>query len=641
MCSNETICQTILGLVLSKTMEGRNDSASLQIFCCFFNKMCEIDMGLVAYDQLLRLCFGNLNTGTRKQGVFIIKVLIEQKKLSQNDEESFKKFVIVVETLEESQHLILPTMDLVMTLDFSTQFSDFPFMLYQMIMNHESSTVKTWGIKYVLSLKTEFNDQETLAILNALNSSSQFQEDQVSIEPSLLKEFVKINFDVISRNLIELDWMTVPFYKLLQIITDVIESSSTISTDPLFLAQLSKQTEIIPKRIRNKIIRLGVQSKYGAIATKLSHHISVKSILPILLNIFNIANGYKCLEKCLRTIKPHECEIIFNNQLPTDFVTFAVLASSQNKSFEEITEVTRNLIEGDRMLINAMLTTSSHGENIKTLVRDLIQKIYASVEDRDFPSLKRNVNNLASVIQHSNYKEITELNQIIKLLTVLRNHAENCQDFKFAFWIIFKVALGCREVFDKAVLLKDSLNDNSVTTVIECRYLILDKQLNEDNNVNEIDLAEFLESFEGLIDRHKENLEEMKSLVTLLKHICDLEWFSMWSSSKNCLGIMISATQKLQLEVSCEGDHPELLNFLKILLSSIKWKDEKIEWINHVTVCYEYALQRVSDKAKIFALIIEFGESSDNFQEGPLRDFIKLLLIEIITEPEIITRDQL
>lgn len=315
MCLIDNLCDKILASILAKTFERRHDTTVLQTVCCFFNKMCERSFK-IDYDQLLRLFFDNPEPVARKQGIFIVKTLIEHKKLSKEDEENFKKFVVVVEALEESQHLILPTMELVKSLKFSQPFEDFPFLMYRMIINHDSSTVKTWGLNFVIGTTNNFNDVEIEAILDALNSSCLFDADQADVDTRLLNVFVNRNFKSVFQSLTRINWASVSFYRILQIVTKIVESLDSEFFDNDFLYHLLKQTELIPKQICSVVIRLGVQSKYAAIVTKLNEFLSVKSLLPIIINIFNIANGYKCLEKCLRSVTPDEYEAVFNDKWP-------------------------------------------------------------------------------------------------------------------------------------------------------------------------------------------------------------------------------------------------------------------------------------------------------------------------------------
>lgn len=642
MCSNDNISFKILKFVLTKTFERRRDSIALQTFCCFFSKMCEKELD-VAYDQLFHIFFDNPEPVSRKQGIFLIKTLIQHNKLSQENEENFRKFVVVIEALEESQHLILPTMELVKSLNFSHPYNDFPFIVYRMIINHESSTVKTWGLNFILGVTSNFTDQETVVILNALNSSCNFDVDQTSLEPKLLNDFVQRNFKAIFRNLIEINWTSVPFFRILQIVVNVIDTSYFDAIDSQFLSQLLKQTEIIPRRIKNLVIRLGVQTKYALIALRLTKHLSIESLLPTLINIFNIADGYKCLAKCLRAIKSEEYEAIFNDQLPKDFVNFALITYSQDKPLGLIKEATRALQERDKMIINAMLHATIknelHNENVAVLVSETIEKIYENAEDRDYTSLNRNAENLETAMQSTKFKESRELQSILQLLTVLRRHAENKPEFRFAFLTVLKIALEFREIFDKAVAIKDHLDDDSIA-VIQCRYLILHNRLCSGYDVEERELVKFLRAFEAFVNNIGDDEEQTFSL-TLLEHISSTEWSSMWSSSRESLQIMINTTDKLLNQLSSSDDHLHLLNFLEILLSSIYWRKDQDEWINHVTICLQHAIEKcsISDKARVLEVVVDFGESP-TFQESSLRDYIKLLLIEKITEVEMLTKDQ-
>lgn len=253
MMKNEEVKVKILKLIF-ENCKSNFDLLSLQNLCYFFDKICELKLIEFNDSQLIKKYFDVNTKLSRKQGIFIIKNLIEHSHL--DGIESWKIFTIIIENLEENpSHLILPTLELMTQVKVDHNFHYFWFFLCQSITSHENNLVKCWGLKYLLNLDNQkFEEAEILQILKALNSTLLFDDAQL-IEN--IKKFIFNHFEIIFEQLINVEWTSVAFYHVLEAISDHVKSMSSISS--IFMANLRKQSEIIPRKISNRSIRGGVQ----------------------------------------------------------------------------------------------------------------------------------------------------------------------------------------------------------------------------------------------------------------------------------------------------------------------------------------------------------------------------------------------
>lgn len=314
----------------------RTDPVSLKNLCYFFGEMCNNDC-INNESEIILKYFENSDLSARKPGLFLIKTLIEFKKLSNQDEESFKKFIVVVETLEEAQHLITPTLELIKQFNFSEKFQDFWFVTCRMVLRHESSLVKQWALNFILRATppVPFNEKQTLEILDAFNSTSLLEiHESLCGEP--LRVFIVRNLNFVFRNLIEINWTSFTFYRVLEVIAENI--SRIAQNDREFSETLRLQTEIIPKRIKNHVIRNGVQIQFSKIATSVVKTFGLNSwTLPIVCNVFSIGNQHKLLEPCFENVKTENFLYLFPPFVENEeFFKFALVASSLKCSFEEM-----------------------------------------------------------------------------------------------------------------------------------------------------------------------------------------------------------------------------------------------------------------------------------------------------------------
>lgn len=138
----------IVNLILLKCEVRGNDyvsSENMSLFCELIiswskeNHICQPDFLLTCFKYFE-------NDLTVKHGIFLLKTLINQNMFEPNDAKSFEKFIIVENSLACKQsHLILPTLDLLKSLNFSFKYHEFWFVLCTYVLSHENTKVKKWG----------------------------------------------------------------------------------------------------------------------------------------------------------------------------------------------------------------------------------------------------------------------------------------------------------------------------------------------------------------------------------------------------------------------------------------------------------------------------------------------------------------
>lgn len=326
---SDKLSDTILSSILNKS----NERSDYSVLTCFFNKILERNIEF-SPEQLLSSCFEDLQLRAMKQGLFFIKALVSHKRFGPEDEDSFKIFTIVLEALETS-HLVKPTLNMIRSLRFSPRYSHFWFITIKMLIEHANVPVKVWGLNFLLSsCEARLDDQEMIRTLCALNSSCLYTDDENSLNADSLAKFIRINFDVVFRNLIEVNWVSVPFFKVLKIISDC---KSTVEWDDLHIDVLLKQTEVVPKRVKNLVIRSGVQEEYIKIVTTIAQEKGVKPLLKVILNVFNIGDYYQGLEDCFQYATQSDYDALASGKYPDAFVKFAL-----NKNLEVHPDLAEN-----------------------------------------------------------------------------------------------------------------------------------------------------------------------------------------------------------------------------------------------------------------------------------------------------------
>lgn len=645
LMKEDSVNTWVLNLIATRS-ETTDEQLSLQNLCYFFDKMCELK-SIHDYFKILHKYFDSSEKTAKKQGIFLLNILIRHQ-IFKEDEESFKKLIIIAESLEESQsHLVLPTLELLKDLKFSEQFKDLSWLLLKMIITHENNLVKNWGLKFVLSSEASITDEQCIVILNTLNSTCLYGPNEAIIDATSLMRFSKNNFVVIFKNLVEVNWMSAPFYRLLEQISDCISSMKLHQFDYNFISTLQKHTELLPKRVKNLAIRSGVQKLYANILTRLLNQgVQFESLVQSLVNVFNMGKHCKSLENCLRLIKLEDHEFIFTDNQPEKFVKFALTAISNEKSLAEIKEAAKRISNYNQILMDTVADLNKidkcYENELIFLIHETIEDLYTNAVDEDAESFMRNIDILNVGLQASNSPIEAEMHE--HLLEVWRNVQQQFKkDEKFTsiYWSLLKLILGYNQGFDVSMVEKEVFDNKAVSSVtIECQRLILQHHQRVGDTVDEEKFSIFLQNFESFVDEcYKwDDVDSALSITRLL--IVD----GMISNSTEKQHHLMRIMEKLLDTVINTDDRTQLLKELtKVSLKSAELLQTTTEWINHITKVLQKMISKLNgaEKLMIFSLILEAVKSSATIKkENSLRNFVKRLLIEKMIETDMLTSDQ-
>lgn len=322
----------------------RTDRLSLINVCYFFDKIlqCKVipDANLCA---VLEKYFKSNEPTAKKQGVFLIKTMVLYHELPSTEEQNWKRFILITEALEENQsHLILPTLELLKEIKFQEPLSCFWFILCKLIITHENSLVSNWGIIYVMNANISFLEDQIDIILNVLNSTCLYEIDHPVITSLMLKEFCRRNFAAIFSQLNNINWVSVPFYRMLeQIEKHVALLESEAFENNVIADKLKLQTMQMPAKITNIVIRTGVQILYSKILTHFAKHVKIASLFLSIENTYKMGSA----NDGLKILMPEEC-IARKQQTISDIEkTFSLAASNINSDYApELSNIMEHLL---------------------------------------------------------------------------------------------------------------------------------------------------------------------------------------------------------------------------------------------------------------------------------------------------------
>lgn len=352
----------------------RMDKHSLQNLCSFFDEICCGSVNIDMLQTLQRFFTSSADMLSRKQGVFVIKTLIHHGKFGTQDEESFKRLTIVVEALDENQsHLILPVLEVMSELDFSAQFDSFWFIAFRMVITHENNLVRNWGLNYLLrEMKRKFNNAEITEILSALNCTPFFDPEDSQLNHGELRKFIDRNFVRAFHCLNDVNWIAVPFFRILEMIVSNLETMDTF--DDHLLIDLNQQTDTIPKRIKNVTIRAGVQGLYSRIIRRLikldNYSFTSALFVQTCMRIMEIGKNRRLLADSLKLSGDRIYELI-RDDLPEDLVAFVLSFMCESK--KDIESLAKTLQNHERMLrLTMCLMNENHkgGKLQETMIDD-------------------------------------------------------------------------------------------------------------------------------------------------------------------------------------------------------------------------------------------------------------------------------
>lgn len=636
----EQTCQRIM-----HKSRHRTDHHALQNICYFFEEI--IQQAFVIDGALLRKYFESSNPTARKQGIYLIKCLIHHKKLSSNDEASFKNFTLISEALQESQHLIQPTLELVKNVNFSAKFSELHFILLTMIIAHDSSLVKAWGLNYILNSKgLVINNQQTIIVLNSLNSTSLYDNSQRSIQTECLNQFVKSHFLEVFANLTEVNWVSVPFYRILKsIVLETINQKHLIDT--VFTKNLLKQTEMIPMMVKSLVIRSGVQQNYAEITSVVAHHQGLSSLRQILVNIYNMGERHENLAKFLSSASQEDLKYIISDGCPENFVLFVLALIGFNRGFDEVKVLSINLVNRNKLnimtacqLIDKRKISHNH---LNVLIRETMENILIDIDGKNtellenFESLKLGLK-VATDVTADMQKYLENIFRAIEL------NVKNGKTSQDIFWDALLLILQFSPNFDSKIGLIDVLNaDNKLSLVIaQCQYFSLKKQiqLGIDFEVNQV--LQFITTLGSLVDECY-FIEEFNTFLKFFKIVAADRLFvsSIFHNNHQGIASMIVTIDKLlNTIVSIDERHICISEFTAIL---ILLADLNNEFNNHISITMESMMESLSgnEKAKVLNTLIKSTKNSNTLkQKNSLRDYIETLLTEKILEADMMTKEQ-
>lgn len=364
--NSKLILESILKISIS-----RFDGLANQNLCYFFEIMCQtgtikLDANGVFLHKILFKFFDNDDLVKRKQGLYLIKTVIHMKCLESSVAINWMKFILIAEALEQSQsHLIQPTLTNLPQIKFSQDHAHFMFILCKMIITHENTVIKNWGLRYVLNEMSfnnnDDNDDKIIIIMSQLNSTGLYADDNDSktvLFEDLLNLFIQRNFDVVFRNVNTIIWTSVPFFHLITAIHKSIAKLPPASFNENFIKILKNQASYVGKKIQNLTIRAGVQSIYSEILLILIQHVEFKELHKCIQIIFNMADCPKAfmnIESCFSFMKD-ELLILSNDQQSMKYnkFLFITLLLSEKHSYKWFIEVISTLPNPDKLIIQVL-----------------------------------------------------------------------------------------------------------------------------------------------------------------------------------------------------------------------------------------------------------------------------------------------
>ncbi|CAO1429025.1 unnamed protein product [Diamesa hyperborea] len=280
---------------------------------------------------------------------------------------NWMKFILIAEALEQSQsHLIQPTLCNLHQIKFSEDQDSFIFILCKMIITHENTVIKNWGIIYVLNEMNFTNDDETdddkmIIILSQLNSTCLYEDDTEckTVEfDDLLISFIHRNFDVVFRNINKIIWTSVPFFHIITAIHISIEKLAPSMFNQNFIKMLENQTLYVGKKIQNLTIRAGVQSIYSQILLILVQHVDPKdlnTLIQIIINMGECSKAFANIELCLTSMN-NDCLIFPTDQQSWNYnkYLFTTLLLSEQYSYEKFITCCTTLPNSDKLIIQVL-----------------------------------------------------------------------------------------------------------------------------------------------------------------------------------------------------------------------------------------------------------------------------------------------
>lgn len=632
---------------------GRQDPLALQNVCYFFDKMCVFNTEGIAGFNMLRTYFESSEQIARKQGIYLVNTLVHYKKFASDDEESFKKFTIITESLQESYHLILPTLDLLKSLKFSKPYTECVFLLLRMFILHESSLVKHWGISYILtSTNLPFNEEKMITVLSALNSTCLYDVDGASISSELLNTFIERNFDTVFGTLTEINWLSVPFYRVFEGIRNCIRSMEHSRFDRAFISHLLKQTEVIPKRIKNLVVRSGVQAMYAESTAIIAESVGVQALKQILINVFNMGEQHECLKECLSRRTLEDCEIFLTIDCPENFARFVLFNVSMDKTIDEIQALSKRLKNSEKLVMETIFHLSkTQSPGIETFVDVLNQntsKMIISVlgeREREtammseqIEALQLEFRALRGVAGEPMQERLTEIWLNIK------QSLNNDKSLLPTYWMVLKLIMEFHQSFDLSIVENEVFEEQSNVSqeLIQCQVAVLKRQLERQLSLYDQELMKFLSCLERLVDDcylvdHLSGILNVIKCVITDEALAEVFLNNVFQSWVEIISKLSSVVTSSDERVNRSGELVELL------LRSVELSSATDEWVNEVALIVKTMMQilKGGERSTVVSVIMKAAETSKTIEyDNEFRKLVKFVLIEKILEVEMLSKDQ-
>lgn len=526
LSKNDDLKKYILSLIYDRSME-RYNTISTQNLCYFFKHLCQNGFKVEELNYIEKY-FDDSSILARKQGTFLIKCLLDHNLLCEDNERNWRKFITIIETLEENQsHLILPSLALLHEMKINDIFKTFWFKLCSIIISHENSLVKSYGLKYIFGMKEiKFTKQQVLKILEAVNATYLYDlNDEKFLEE--IQKFVENHSDIIFEILVEINWFSVPFYYILKNLKITKISHDDYNNN--FLLCFEKQTELIPKRIKNVKIRAKVKEIYSNLLESVIASIGICQVLRSFKNIFYINENHDCLRKCLFHIKQEDYALIFSSEFDYEFLKYIITKTHEGRTIDEVKDCIKHLKYNQKLLVEVMLDMHELMDNYEDipniLVNEMIKLIWKHITDEKHEGIDNSLNLLEMCLDASKCQiENETIDHLTEIWTRINSIYLHDKSFEYPFLkstnIILNHNLNFDTKFAENVCFSSTFASQLLATQTKCQALIIKNQILKNSSQNLQFLETVLNNIEILLDRSSSNSDimdvyELLKIVTL------------------------------------------------------------------------------------------------------------------------------
>ncbi|XP_070503310.1 uncharacterized protein [Chironomus tepperi] len=643
---DETLKKLILSAIYDRSME-RYNTISAQNLCYFFKHLCQNGLKIEELDFIEKY-FDDDSLLARKQGTFFLKCLLDHNLLCQNNEENWKKFITIIEALEENQsHLILPSLELLHEMKINDSFKTFWFKLCSMIINHENNLVKSYGLKYIFGMsEIKLHKQQVFKILEAVNVTHLFDFKEKKFL-SEVQNFVQNYSEIIFELIVEINWFSVPFYYILKSL-ETMKISNEYSKD--FLVCFEKQTELIPKRIRNIKIRGMVKIFYSNLLEKVISSIGIHHVLRIFRNIFHINENHDCLNKCINHIKEEDYALIFSDEFDYKFRKYILLQTHIGKTIDEVKNSVKHIKDNQKLIIEVMLDMHDLMDNYEDipniLINEMIEKVWKQLTNQKHNGIENTLNLLELSLNGSKNKlENETIDHITEIWTKINSIFLDDKKFEFSYlkstYIILKYDQNFNSKFVENECFLSTFAPEFLVLQTNCQALIIRNQFLNNENQNLQFIERIMDNIEILLERSSSNNDimdvyEILKIVTLniSKEFHENIFEKLQIVFKNFIQ---TSSDIINLSTSFWK------SFIKFNLKSIENFGIINSWMESIEEIYKNFMDSTNenDKFALLMAIYDFlNEYSSTLVENNVLKYFKSCLVDAMFEVNVMTRDE-